>query len=52
MRTGVWGVFADVPLLLKILVVMVWVEMVVDEGGRRFKCLGYWNFIIRSVVEE
>ena len=33
------GVFVDVPLLLKILVVMVWVEMVVDEGWRQFKCL-------------
>jgi hypothetical protein len=26
--------------------------MVVDEGGRQFKCLGYCNFTIRSVLEE
>ena len=26
--------------------------MVVDEGGRRFKCHGYCNFTIRSVLEE
>ena len=39
-------VFEDTPRLLKILV------MVVDEGGRQFKCLGYCNFTIRSMLQE
>ena len=42
--------FEDTPRLLKILVMVV--EMVVDEGGRLFKCLGYCNFTIKSVLEE
>ena len=34
------GVFEDMPRLLKIVVMMAR-DMVVDEGGRRLKCIGY-----------